>query len=37
MGMREAGLSCRAITHRVGSNVATVLRCCHAWFEVQYY
>jgi transposase len=33
IGMREAGLSYRAIAHRVGRNVATVLRCCHAWFE----
>jgi hypothetical protein len=33
--MREAGLSYRAIVHRVGRNVATVLRCCRAWFEGQ--
>jgi IS30 family transposase len=32
IGMRVAGLSYRAIAHRVGRNVATVLRCCHAWF-----
>jgi hypothetical protein len=27
----------RAIAHRVGRNVATVLRCCRAWFEDQCY
>jgi hypothetical protein len=35
IGMREAGLSYRANTHRVGQNVATVLRCC-AWLELLY-
>jgi hypothetical protein len=33
IGMREVGLSYRAIAHRVRRNVATVLRCCRAWFE----
>jgi transposase len=33
IGMRVVGLSYRAITHRVRRNVATVLRCCRAWFE----
>jgi hypothetical protein len=33
--MRKASLSYRA--HRVGRNVATVLRCCRAWFEDQCY
>jgi hypothetical protein len=31
--MQEAGLSYRTIAHRVGRNVATVLRCCRAWFK----
>jgi hypothetical protein len=35
--MREACLSYRAIAHRVGRNVATVLRCCRTWLEDQYY
>jgi hypothetical protein len=35
--MQEAGLSYRAIAHGVGRNVATVLRCCRAWFEDQCY
>jgi hypothetical protein len=35
--MREADLSYRATAHRVGQNVATVLRCCRAWFEGQCY
>ncbi|CAH1375542.1 unnamed protein product, partial [Tenebrio molitor] len=30
--MREAGLSYRAIAHRVGRNVATVLRS-NAWYR----
>jgi hypothetical protein len=33
IGMRETGLSCRAIAHRVGRNLVTVLRCCRAWFQ----
>jgi DNA-binding MurR/RpiR family transcriptional regulator len=35
--MREGSLSYRAIAHRVGRNVATVLRCCRALFEDQCY
>jgi IS30 family transposase len=35
IGMREIVLFCRAIAHHVGRNVATVLRCCRAWFEDQ--
>jgi transposase len=35
IGMR--GLSYRAVAHRVGQNVATVLRCCRAWFEDRCY
>jgi hypothetical protein len=35
--MRETGLSCGTIAHRVGRNEATVLRCCRVCCEDQFY